>query len=219
MALDEFLADGEAHASARILIAGVRPLKPDEDPLQTPRLVADAVVTHANRLRSIADRRSPPDGSASSSAASRLSSVGLARRSMKWSDVGESVGGSNVADPRSTSSALEGRFHPGRGGPGLPHAGYAAQRFGNALPTGHSRVGARRAAAIAHPTGLTASHPAPVHRGATPPLAAVSRPGSLAPGFRRGRHRPPRHQPPQRRHPSGGRRQASPPYGPHGPRP
>src|ERR1043165_9905826 len=46
VALDDFLADGEPDAGARILAHGVQPLEEHEDALEVLRLDADAVVGH-----------------------------------------------------------------------------------------------------------------------------------------------------------------------------
>ena len=46
VALDDLLADRQADAGARVLVAAVQPLEDDEDPLDVLRLDADAVVAH-----------------------------------------------------------------------------------------------------------------------------------------------------------------------------
>jgi len=46
MPFDDLLADGQADAGARVVGAGVKPLKQSKDSLLVLRLDADAVVIH-----------------------------------------------------------------------------------------------------------------------------------------------------------------------------
>ncbi|MCI0366302.1 MAG: hypothetical protein L0219_20765, partial [Phycisphaerales bacterium] len=46
MAFDDLLADGEADARARVLLARVQPLKNDEDAIEVFRFDANSVVLH-----------------------------------------------------------------------------------------------------------------------------------------------------------------------------